>query len=39
LVQIFLAFAPLAILLVLGLWMPAPLLSVLQQAANVLGVN
>jgi len=38
-VDMFLAFAPLAILLVLGLWMPAPLLSVLKQAADVLGVN
>jgi hydrogenase-4 component F len=38
-VQVFLAFAPLAILLLLGLWTPAPLLSVLRQAADVLGVN
>ncbi len=38
-VEIFLSFAPLVILLVLGLWMPAPLLNVLKQAAYVLGVN
>ena len=38
-VEMFLAFAPLAILLMLGLWMPAPLVGVLKQAANVLGVN
>jgi hydrogenase-4 component F len=39
LVERILAFAPLAVLLVLGLWMPAPLLSMLKQAADVLGVN
>jgi hydrogenase-4 component F len=39
LVEKFLAFAPLAILLVLGLWMPGPLRSILQQAASVLGGN
>jgi hydrogenase-4 component F len=38
-VEKFLAFAPLAILLILGLWMPAPLRNILEQAANVLGVN
>jgi hydrogenase-4 component F len=38
-VEMILAFAPLAILLVLGLWMPAPLLSILKQAASVLGGN
>ncbi len=37
--DMFLAFAPLAILLVLGLWMPAPLRSILQQAAAVLGAH
>jgi len=38
-VEMFLAFAPLAVLLVLGLWMPAPLLRILEKAAGVLGVN
>jgi len=38
-VEKFLAFAPLAILLVLGLWMPGPLRSILSQAAGVLGGN
>jgi hypothetical protein len=38
-VEKFLSFAPLAILLILGLWMPAPLLSILKQAASVLGAN
>ncbi len=38
-VEILLAFAPLAILLILGLWMPGPLLSILKQAAFVLGVQ
>jgi hydrogenase-4 component F len=36
-VEIFLAFSPLAILLILGLWMPGPLLSILKQAAHILG--
>jgi hydrogenase-4 component F len=38
-VEMVLAFAPLAILLVLGLWMPGPLQSILKQAADVLGVH
>jgi hydrogenase-4 component F len=38
-IEIFLAFAPLAILLILGLWMPLPLMHILQQAAAVLEVN
>jgi hydrogenase-4 component F len=33
-----LVFAPLAILLVLGLWMPRPLWDILKQAASVLEV-
>jgi hydrogenase-4 component F len=36
-VEKFLAFAPLCLLLVLGLWIPGPLLTVLKQAASVLG--
>lgn len=38
-VEYFLAFAPLGILLVLGLWMPNPLSNILKQAAAVLGVH
>jgi hydrogenase-4 component F len=38
-VEMILAFAPLATLLVLGLWMPSPLLSILKQAASILGGN
>jgi hydrogenase-4 component F len=38
-VEMFLAFAPLAALLVLGLWMPGPLSSILKQAADILGVQ
>jgi hydrogenase-4 component F len=36
-VEKFLAFAPMAVLLVLGVWIPRPLLNVLKQAASVLG--
>jgi hydrogenase-4 component F len=36
--EYFLAFAPLGILLILGLWMPGPLVNILKQAASVLGV-
>ena len=32
-----LVFGPLAALLVLGLWVPSPLMRVLTQAANILG--
>lgn len=38
-VEYFLAFAPLAVLLLLGLWMPSPLSNILKQAASVLGVG
>jgi hydrogenase-4 component F len=38
-VEYFLAFAPLGMLLVLGLWMPSPLSNILKQAASVLGVR
>jgi hydrogenase-4 component F len=38
-VEVFLVFAPLAILLVLGLWMPGSLLNILKQAASVLEVH
>jgi hydrogenase-4 component F len=38
-VEKFLAFAPLLILLILGLWMPAPLRSILIEAAGMLGGN
>jgi hydrogenase-4 component F len=38
-VEYFLAFAPLAILLILCLWMPGPLYNMLKQAASVLGVR
>jgi hydrogenase-4 component F len=34
-----LVFAPLAILLILGLWMPKPLINILRQAAAVLEVR
>jgi hydrogenase-4 component F len=32
-----LVFGPLAVLLVLGVWLPHPFLRVLEQAANILG--
>jgi hypothetical protein len=35
-VEKFLAFAPMVVLLVLGLWIPGPLLHILRQAALVL---
>ncbi len=38
-VEVVLAFAPLAILLVLGLWMPGPLVNLLRQAASILEVR
>ena len=38
-VDILLAFAPLAILLILGLWMPSPLMNILKQAVDILGVD
>jgi hydrogenase-4 component F len=34
-----LVYAPLAILLVLGLWMPRPLMEILKQAASILEVR
>lgn len=34
-----LAFTPIAVLLVLGVWMPGPLVNVLEQAAAVLGAG
>jgi hydrogenase-4 component F len=36
-VEKFLAFAPIIVLLVLGIWIPGPLLHVMRQAASVLG--
>lgn len=36
-IEKFLAFAPMAMLLMLGIWIPGPLLNVLKQAAAVLG--
>lgn len=39
LLEKFLAFTPMAILLVLGVWMPGPLVHVLKQAAAVLGAE
>jgi hydrogenase-4 component F len=38
-IEVLLVSAPLAILLVLGLWMPAPLINILKQAAAVLEVH
>jgi hydrogenase-4 component F len=37
--EVLLVFAPLAVLLVLGLWMPGPLVHLLKQAASVLEVR
>jgi hydrogenase-4 component F len=39
LIEVFLAFAPLVVLLALGLWMPEPLMNILKQAAAVLEVR
>ena len=36
--EAFLVFAPLAVLLVLGLWMPEPIVAALNSAARVVGV-
>jgi hydrogenase-4 component F len=36
-IEVLLAFVPLSILLILGLWMPGPLINILKQAASVLG--
>jgi hydrogenase-4 component F len=36
-IEKFLVFAPVLILLVLGLWMPDPLRNILEQASSVLG--
>jgi len=38
-IEYLLAFLPLGILLVLGLWMPNPLFNILKQAASVLGAH
>ena len=38
-IESMLVFVPLAILLILGLWMPGPLINILKQAAAVLEVN
>jgi hydrogenase-4 component F len=38
-IEVLLVFAPLAILLILGLWMPGPLLNLLKQAASILEVR
>jgi hydrogenase-4 component F len=35
----FLAFAPIIVLLILGLWMPSPLMKMIKQAASVLGAE
>ena len=35
----FLVFAPLVVLLVLGLWMPEPLFTALTSAANIIGIS
>ncbi len=35
-IEKFLAFAPIAVLLVLGVWIPGPLLAAMKQAASVL---
>jgi hydrogenase-4 component F len=35
-IEVLLVFAPLALLLVLGLWMPGPLIHMLKQAASIL---
>jgi len=37
--ETFLVFAPLVVLLVLGLWMPKPLFTALNSAANVIGIT
>jgi hypothetical protein len=37
--EAFLAFAPLAVLLVLGLWMPETLFTALNSAANIIGIT
>lgn len=36
--EAFLVFAPLAVLLVLGLWMPKPLFTALNSAASIIGI-
>jgi hydrogenase-4 component F len=38
-IEALLVYAPLAILLILGLWMPEPLINILRQAASVLEVR
>jgi hydrogenase-4 component F len=38
-IEVLLVFAPLAILLVLGVWMPGPLIDILKQAASILEVR
>jgi hydrogenase-4 component F len=38
-VEMLLVLAPLAILLILGLWMPGPLMKILKQAASILEVR
>jgi hydrogenase-4 component F len=38
-IEVLLVFAPLTVLLVLGLWMPRPLVFLLKQAASVLEVR
>lgn len=38
-IEVLLVFAPLAVLLILGLWMPGPLMNLLRQAASILEVR
>jgi hydrogenase-4 component F len=38
-IETLLVFVPLAILFILGLWMPGPLITILKQAASVLEVR